>query len=103
LCLSNTFETLRSLDQVFVLPTARRQVIRDTSIRVGSIKQGFSVLSFFCHATVMLYPFAKSMSCYFHTPWSLCTISNESLSLQLRGGKSSATSFSASTARFVQI
>ena len=46
LCLSNTFETLRSLDQVFVLPTARRQVIRDTSIRVGSIKQGFSDLSF---------------------------------------------------------
>ena len=94
---------MRSLDWIFVVPTARRQVIRDTSIRVGSIKQGFSDLSFFCHATVMLYPFAKSMGCDFHTPWGLCTISNESLSLELRSGKSSATSFSASTARFVQI
>ena len=37
---------MRSLDWIFVVPTARRQVIRDTSIRVGSIKQSFSDLSF---------------------------------------------------------
>ena len=87
LCLSNTFETLRSLDQVFVLPTARRQVIRDTSIRVGSIKQGFSDLSFSGTPTVMLYPFARSMDCDFRTPSRLCAVSTKSSSFPLQGGK----------------
>ena len=87
LCLSNTFETFRSLDRIFVLPTARRQVIRDTSIGVGSIKQGFSDLSFFCHATVMLYPFARSMGCDFRTPSRLCAVLTGSSSFPLQGCK----------------
>ena len=78
---------MRSLDRAFVLPTARRQVIRDTSIAYGSFEQGFSDLSFFCHATVMLYPFARSMGFDFKTPSNLCTVSTRSSSPSLRGGK----------------
>ena len=87
LCLSNTFEIMRSLDRTFVLPTARRQVIRDTSIGFGSIKQGFSDLGFSGTPTVTPYPFATTMGCAFRTPSKLCAVLTGPSSFPLQGGK----------------
>jgi len=62
-------------------------VIRDTSIAFDSFEQGFSDLSFFWHATAMLYPFARSMGCAFRTPSKLCAVLTGPSFFPLQGGK----------------